>query len=133
MPFIGPDLAVRTADGREVVLLEPLVYVHDDGLVTTVPAGSTSDGGSTPQLAWSLGFTPFGVGWRGFVVHDRLYRKTYLPRDYCDSALLEMLLSLGMPYNEARIIYSAVRVGGGFAFEKDRAEFDSEAAVKSTL
>lgn len=126
MPFVGKDLAVRTADGREVVLLEPLVYVHDDGRVTTIPAGSTSDGGSTPQLSWSLGFTPFGCGWRAFIAHDWLYRKTYLPRDYCDSALLEMLLSLGMPSSEALIIYGAVRVGGRIAFDRDRLEFDAE-------
>jgi len=118
MPFPRPDLAVRTSDGRNVTLLEPLVYVHGDGIVTTIPAGSTSDGASTPQLSWSLGFSPFGIGWRAFVLHDFLYRKTWLPRDYCDASLLEALLELGEP--NAQIIYDAVRLGGRFAFNADR-------------
>lgn len=126
MPFQTSSLAVRTSDGRNVTLLEPLIYTHDDGIVTTIPAGSTSDGASTPQLVWSLGFTPFGIGWRAFVLHDYLYRQTWLPRDYCDGALLEALKSLGAM--DAQIIYDAVRVGGEMAFNADRAAL---AEVKS--
>lgn len=125
MPFTGDSVAVQTSDGRTFRLLEPLVYVSPQhGSTTTVPAGFESDGASTPQLVWEI-VPPFGQYFRGAVLHDWLYRETYLPREYCDSLFCEAMAALGVPDPMRETIHAAVRLGGAGPFNRDRALLDA--------
>ena len=72
--FAVNSVAVRTADGRNVLLLEPLQFVRPSGELITVPAGALADGASIPQALWSTGLAPFGLWWLAAVVHDAMYR-----------------------------------------------------------
>ena len=124
MPFTGDSVAVQTADGRTFRLLEPLVYVSPQhGSTTTVPAGFESDGASTPTAVWSI-VPPFGQYFRAAVLHDWLYRETYLPREYCDSVFCEAMAELGVPAPMRETIWVAVRIGGALPFKNDRALLD---------
>lgn len=119
MGFKTPTVKVETADGRNVVLLEPMVYVTRSGEEIVVPAGATSDGASTPKLMWNL-IPPFGVYWKAAVLHDFLYRCTDRPRPECDRLLLEAMESLNVETLERDAIYEGVREFGNLAFLSDR-------------
>lgn len=118
MPFLKTSLKVETEDGRNVTFLEPLSYQHEDGTITTAPTGTQSDG-------LSGGLIPcWGWYWLSALLHDYLYRRTYLPRQYCDELFLEAMLSLATTIEqraEARGIYAGVRLAGQRAFDEDRA------------
>ena len=122
MPFIDPSRVLsESEDGRIFTLARELVYQSlNSGSTITIPAGFSTDGGSTPKLVWSLGYTPFGAEWRAYILHDYLYRNTFLPRDFCDDMLLEAMDSLGVSKERRVIIYNAVRAGGLIAFNNDR-------------
>ena len=123
MPFLTETVVVKTGNGRSFELLEPMAYVTRAGTTITVPAGTRSDGASTPSVLWPL-LPPFGDYWRAAILHDYLYRYTFLPRDYCDAILLEAMESLGVDVAVRRQIYDGVRLGGWKAFEEDRKELD---------
>ena len=118
--FAQTSLTVKTWDGHNIVLGEPLTYVSDDGDTITVATGSTSDGASTPRGIWAV-MPPFGLGWPAYVLHDFLYRCTQLAKARCDDLLLEALLSLGVGALRAKVIYLGVKLGGASAFAADRA------------
>jgi|WetSurMetagenome_2_1015567.scaffolds.fasta_scaffold833735_2 hypothetical protein len=126
MPFLQDNLAVRTSDGLHSVSLEPLQYQTNAGVVITAPTGSDSDGASVPHLFHALGFTPFGPWWLAARLHDYLYRKTYLPREYCDDILNESMESLVVADVKRMAIYNAVRAFGEMAFDKDRKILESD-------
>ena len=54
MPFRSKSISVRTSDGRNILLLEPLIYDTDAGATITIPAGACSDGTSTPRAMWGM-------------------------------------------------------------------------------
>jgi len=121
MPFPTKHAVVTTFDGRNVVLIQPLIYITNNGEVITVPVQATSDGASTPPFIWSIpGLAPFGAHWLGAVVHDWLYRGTQEPKDFCDNIFKEAMLSCGVGEVEAETIYLAVKFAGEKAFEDDR-------------
>lgn len=118
--FTDPNgLLVRTRDGRNIMVCEPLVYHSTDGTVYTVPIGSTSDGASTPRFIWSI-IPPFGKYFLAAVLHDRLYRNTVFSKALCDNILHEACLSLGDNKVEAWEIYEGVKLGGHSSFNLDR-------------
>lgn len=118
--FNRPYAVVRTADGRNFELLEPIVFTSGGGHVITVPPGAVSDGASIPRLFWHV-LPPFGPYWLAAFVHDYLYRQTDYPRDFCDAMFSEMMATLGVPDITAHVIFDAVRLGGESAFAADRA------------
>ncbi len=120
MGFSRTDFAVRTSDGRNMVLLEEITYTARDGRVITIPAGSASDGASTPPALWPT-LPPFGRYWPAAFLHDYLYRCSDLPKALCDDLLLEAMQSLGVEALEARVIYEGVHYGGASSFAEDRA------------
>lgn len=88
-----------------------------------------TDLGSTPQIAWSLGFSPAGPEAKAFVLHDFGYAHRgvnighrFMPdgtlqpvsfdRAGVDGLLLEAMDALGVDPGKARIIHEAVRLGG---------------------
>ena len=123
--FQSTAARVETSDGRNCVLLEPLVYVRMTGEIITVPAGTTTDGASTPRLLWRL-IPPFGRYWPAAVLHDYLYRFTDRPKDVCDSILREAMLSLGVDEVTTETIYEGVNLGGWKAFREDRKDLISK-------
>jgi Protein of unknown function (DUF1353) len=121
--FLAPYADIRTRDGRNGSLLNPIRFQRPDnvgGEIITVPAGATTDGASIPEAAWSLGLAPFGVYWLACVLHDWLYRGTKRSREECDLILWEAMLSLDVPEAVAKVIYNAVRQFGQAAFDEDR-------------
>jgi Protein of unknown function (DUF1353) len=117
--FHSQNIAVRTGDGRNFILLEDLLYTTKAGETIVAQAGSASDGASTPKEIWSI-IPPFGSYWLAAVLHDYLYRVTNRPKDECDSILLEAMESLGVPLLLREAIYEGVHVGGEIAFDDDR-------------
>lgn len=135
MPFHSrPDLLVRTQDGRNVILQEPLEFVRGSDLRRfRAPVGTTSDGASTPAALWPT-IPPFGAYWRAAVLHDAAYRgaldtsddgllwrPAFLGKDECDALFFEAMECLGVTLVEAQTIYQGVHIMGGGAFNADRA------------
>jgi hypothetical protein len=127
------DVLVRSSDGRNFVLQEPLEVVRDDGARFRVPAGATSDGASTPSEMWAI-LPPFGPWWLAAIVHDAAYRGTLerqmandtwmvamLPKEQCDLLFLDCMSALGVEQGKKEALYEGVRLGGWKAFREDRA------------
>ena len=117
--FSTKTLKVATADGRNCTLLEPFSYTTKAGEVITVPAGTTSDGASTPRPMWES-LPPFGTYWPAAFLHDYLYRDSKREKGFCDSTFLEAMESLGVGEFEAHTIYEGVHLFGWSSFKEDR-------------
>ncbi|MGA2160527.1 MAG: DUF1353 domain-containing protein [Dehalococcoidia bacterium] len=117
--FVDAFISTTSGDGRIFTLLAPLVYVTKNGEVVTVPAGTPTDGASTPAGLW-VTIPPFGKYWLAAILHDYLYRFTSRPKDECDNLLLEAMESLGVDEIEAHTIYEGVHLFGQAAFDEDR-------------
>lgn len=117
--FYPPKFKCESEDGHHFVLLEDVVFVRRDGSEVRIPAGSETDGLSTPQAGWDL-LPPFGKSWRAGVLHDWAYRYSDKPKDWCDDLLLEAMQVLGVPNIERVTIYEGVHLGGWKSFEEDR-------------
>jgi len=119
--FQDLPLKVSSRDGRNFVLLAPFTFVTKAGEIITVPAGTTSDGASTPRPIWNV-IPPFGVYWPAAYLHDYLYRDTQRPEAECDNLLSEAMASLNVEEAERIAIYEGVHLGGWKAFKQDRSE-----------
>ena len=129
--FQNLPFQVSTVDGRNFTLLADAFYVAKDGTRYCLPAGSTSDGASTPSEIWPM-IPPFGLYWPAAFLHDASYRnallvwngngwvKAALPKEKCDALLLEAMETLGVGFVERQTIYEGVVVGGGSSFATDR-------------
>lgn len=126
------DVLVRTADGRNFVVQEPIEVVRDDGARFQVPVGATSDGASTPAFMWPK-LAPFGLWWLAAVVHDAAYRGTLLrlttdnewklamlPKDECDTLFLDCMSALGVDQKDKDALYEGVHLLGWGSFKEDR-------------
>ena len=122
--FSVDALTVSTGDGRNFILVEPFTYTSKSGEVIAVPAGSTSDGASTPCELWPT-IPPFGRYWRAAFLHDYLYRFTQRPKVECDALFKEAMVSIGVNAIEADIIYQGVNLFGESNFQADRASVSS--------
>ena len=129
MPFITGDFCVQGSDGRNWLIIPPVPRYATQARgrleELILPVGAATDGGSIPGICWSIpGFQPFGAGtWKGYVFHDAAYKGLFgldWTRQQCDDLLLEVMLGLGEDYIHAYTIYTALRVGGQAAFNKDR-------------
>lgn len=119
MAFQQTPMKVESDDGRNFTLLEPYNYLCRSGELITIPAGTTSDGASTPRELWAS-IPPFGKYWKAAILHDYLYRVTNRPKAECDNLLLEAMESLGVNEIEAHAIYEGVNLAGKWSFEEDR-------------
>lgn len=119
-PGFQQDFVItKSSDGHNFTLLNDLVYVTAMGAILTIPAGTTTDGASTPAALWSA-IPPFGKGWKAYILHDWLYRATGMGKTNCDDLLKEALLSLGVDSILAETIYQGVKIGGQKSFNEDR-------------
>jgi len=117
--FSSDTLKVETSDGRNFTLLEPFTFTRRAGGVISVPAGTKSDGASTPRGMWQA-LPPFGPYWKAAYLHDYLYRDSQYDKDYCDSVFLEAMEVLGVDTIEAHTIYEGVHLFGWSSFREDR-------------
>jgi len=127
----GPDLATRSRDGRNFVLIEAKC-IRTETALYRMPAGSVSDGASTPEPLWSLGLAPFGVYWPAAFAHDCAYRGTLqvqsgmewipanLTKAESDDLLSALMFSLGVVDKDRITIYEGVHLAGWKAFREDR-------------
>lgn len=132
----GPDLKTLTRDLRNYTLLEAKEIETTDGRRFRMPVGATSDGASIPQVAWSLGFTPFGVYGPAAFAHDCAFRdtleiwnegsqvweKAHLSEEDSNDLINALMFALGTPESTRLVIYGALVAFGRPAFVADRAE-----------
>jgi hypothetical protein len=127
----------RTKNGRDMNLVEPLVFFSSDGNYYRAPIAETTDLGSTPTIAWSLGFPPFGDEAPGYVMHDAAYRRKlevlvsdkwdsptslWMPAEFdrakSDWLLEDCMESLAIDQSRRAIIYDLLRKFGQKAWDQ---------------
>lgn len=133
MPFIQKTLDVRTGDGLNDVLLEPLIYERENGQMLRAPVGGTTDGLSVPRCVQNI-IPATGGDWFSGVLHDSAYRnqleilqgvdwvKANYTQEEADGLILEAMTSQGVGWLQRHTIYRALRLFGSFAFKADRAK-----------
>lgn len=112
------------ADGVYWYLREPLVWRAFDGTRVVVPAGFVTDFASIPRAVWVLmpKWEKYGPA---AVVHDYLYWSQSVSRLQADRYILEAMEDSKVGRLKRRMIYTAVRLFGGFSWRANRR--DSEA------
>jgi hypothetical protein len=88
-----------------------------------IPAKTISDGASVPRVFWTI-FSPYdGDYFDAAVVHDAIYRNKDTPfsRKDADLIFLEAMEDLGVGWFKRRAVFRSVRLGGGKAWEVNRA------------
>jgi hypothetical protein len=114
----GLSFGAADDSGRRFRLLAPFsVTITHDGEThqIIVPAGFESDFASVPRPFWSW-IPPHGRYLWASVVHDYLYAvgsRSGITRADADQVFYVMMIHAGVSKWRARIMYSAVRVGGG--------------------
>lgn len=126
-------LECPTGDGRNFVLLDDIFYTTKAGVPYKIPAGTPSDGASTPKAIWET-IPPFGLYWPAAYLHDAAYRnylevfvveqggwiKARLTEDVCNNLFDEAMELLGVPELERKVIYEGVVLFGKSSFDEDR-------------
>ncbi len=133
------SLLVRTGDGRNFELQEPVLIQRDDGVRFKVPIGAMTDGASTPCELWPT-LPPFGEYWLPCVVHDSAYRGTLmrqcvdgswvlamLPKEESDTLLLDCMVAKGVNRADREVIFEGVSHFGWRAFHEDRNHIEATA------
>lgn len=111
---------------REFRLVLPVTYVSSDGLRITVDKGFVTDFASVPSwYRWR--FDPCGKYGRCAIIHDWLYAAEAIPRDEADAIFLEAMEVDGVPKWDRRVMYRAVRLGGGLTYKAHTDESICEA------
>ena len=118
-----PDaLILRKLTGRSWEVRAPFRYrsVRLTGWIT-VPAGFTTDLASVPWFArWYVSVD--GAHTKPALVHDFLYAKAsgtvfpHVTRREADRVFLEALADQGVAPIKRRLMYAAIRLGGGRSF-----------------
>lgn len=125
------------ASRRRFTLTKDFIYTDEEkDIRVVVPQGFTTDWNSTPRAIWAY-FAPWEYPEAG-LVHDWLYASpsgfTRLSRNGplanhmtlskadCDDVHRRILDLSGCRWTKRQIIYTALRAGGGFAWERHRAE-----------
>ncbi len=129
--FLESEIRVRSSNGRDDVLVDPLHFRSQSGSLYRVPAESTTDGMSTPAVIHPLpGFEPFGKHWFSAVLHDAAYRGTLqvfrwtnyqpanLTRAEADTLFRDALASQGVGAIRRAIIHAALRIFGAPAYRQ---------------
>jgi hypothetical protein len=124
--FTTQLVAFPLDDGRNWQVDEPFLYrvgSETSNEFIIVPAGFITDFASIPQIFWNI-LPPWGVYGKAAVIHDKLYRengkepdRTYT-RKQCDRIFLEAMTVLNVPKLTRWLIYTAVRLFGGFAWKE---------------
>lgn len=132
--FVTPLVVVNlTTDARENARLDaPLVYHAANGRRLTVPAGFHTDLASIPQIAQAV------IGkWErhapAAVLHDWLYCTHQTTRVEADRLFAEAMAALGVAAWKRRVMWLAVRVGGGRGWRADHGRISSLLSKGETM
>jgi hypothetical protein len=139
--FQNESLLVRTKNGEDDKLVEPLVFFARDGTHYRAPEDSTTDGLSTPKIIRLLpGYDSTGDDWWSGVLHDAAYRdfleiespdgvwkKVHLTQAQSDALILDAMGTQSVGWPRRHIIYYALRMFGSAAFKNDRMKHGSSA------
>jgi hypothetical protein len=107
--FIGNVVAKWNADGRTMTLTEPFAYLDPTGTRWDAPTGSTVDGASIPQFAWSIIGGPFEGNYRNSsVIHDVACVERRRPWELVHQAFYTGMLASGVSTVKAKVMYAAV-------------------------
>ncbi len=132
--FQNASLDVRTRNGLDDLLIEPLHFVDRHGNHYRAPDGTTTDGVSTPKIIRVFpGYDATGDDWWSGVLHDSAYRNflqikmpdgtwqtANLTQAQADALILEAMTTQRVGWWRRHIIYFALRLFGSGAFKKDR-------------
>lgn len=128
--FINKTIDVRTGDGLNDELLEPLYYTCQDGRQLRAPMGGTTDGLSIPRCVQNI-IPATGGDWKSGVIHDSAYRrqleiliddqwqKAEFTQRECDDLILEAMESQEIGFVMRHTIYRALRMFGHKAYQDD--------------
>ena len=112
------------ADGREWLLVEPLIFqLSDSGLTITVPAGFVTDFATVPHVFWSI-LAPHGYHGRAAIVHDFLYWDQACTREEADALFLLGMATSKVDRATRETMYAGARAHGMDAWRanaRDRA------------
>lgn len=91
-------------------------YVNDKRYV--IPANFVFDGASIPFGFRNI-FNPTDTRYMAAaLIHDWLYSGEFVPRKYADEVFYSTLELSGVPKWKRSLMYSAVRIGGGFTYSE---------------
>jgi hypothetical protein len=103
------DVVAKWIDGRKMKLVEPFAYIDPSGLRWEAPKGSTVDGASIPQFAWSIIGGPFEGKYRqSSVIHDVACDKKERSWRSVHETFYYGMLASGVSPAKAKIMYAAV-------------------------
>ncbi|MCU7839770.1 MAG: DUF1353 domain-containing protein [Candidatus Thiodiazotropha sp. (ex Troendleina suluensis)] len=117
------DLSVMPGAGRKTWQVDsPLTFIDDEYQITVTP-GATTDGASIPRMFWRLIGGPFsGKYIAAALIHDQLYATQgyagQFTREEVDQIFHRAMLSVGVSGWRARLMYWAVRAGGGSGWDR---------------
>jgi len=125
----NPQVELQS-DGRHAILLSDFKIMvslskkrdeneRDARLFIQVPKGFVTDFASIPQLFWSIA-PPTGKYASAAVVHDYLYATHTTTKAVADKVFLILMQRYGVGYIKRKIMYYAVRMFGGSAWNKAR-------------
>lgn len=139
-PLGSPKLELLPGEEKYPFLLtEDFVYLWPGKgswkpMEICVPKGYSTDLLSIPRPLWPV-LSPFGAGAWGALPHDLGYSTHFGPRAMIDQILYDAARDSGASQFRASILYSGVRVGGGFKWDgHNPAEMsdDLQAMVEAT-
>lgn len=123
MPIPAPTVR-PFADGREWLLVEPLIFqVGDSGPTIIVPAGFVTDFATVPHVFWSI-IAPHGYHGRAAIVHDFLYWDQACSREEADGLFLLGMATSKVDRATLETMYAGARSHGMDAWRanaRDRA------------
>lgn len=127
-PLVGrnPSLDAPAAD-KYVVLVDG--HYRNSILEVRFVKGDFTDLGSIPRIFRNV-ISPDGRGYRGYLLHDELYRRQQVARVIADAILLSILLDDGVNHAEAYLIYYAVRMFGDKAWRDNGLKLTEAKAAK---
>ena len=112
--FIGDvKTSWEETNGRDMKLLQSVVYIDAHHRVWKAPKDSIIDGASIPRFFWRIIGSPFvGRYRRASVVHDVYCKTRSRPYKMVHKMFYEAMLCDGVPKMKAYVMYLAVRFGG---------------------
>jgi hypothetical protein len=120
--FTTPLKVQANNDGTWTLLEEFEYYMDDDPTkdIIKIDAGFITDFASVPRIFWNI-YPPYDPHYgKAAVIHDGLYAAKIFKRSKSDKILKEAMKVLGASWITRHIIWLAVRVGGGHAWETDK-------------
>jgi hypothetical protein len=115
MPFLT-KLVVSEHDDVRWELVQPLIYQGNKDLFT-VPVGFRTDFASVPRIFWNV-LPPTGRHTKAAAIHDWLYSTKITSKEDADGIFRRIMEEEGVSVFKRTIMYWAVRLFGGNAYNR---------------